>query len=229
MAKVVVIGLTGSLASGKTAVLGLLSSLALAQGINTLPYSLSDEVRSEVRRLGIPITRDVLKQTADSFRSAYGSGIWGARVAAKVQDDLLNLPEQRILVLVDGIRNPAEVDELRLCFGERFRLLAVNAPRDVLRSNLRRRKREDEAQRIVDDELELDKFIEKELGVGEPEYGHNVSACVELADYAPISNDGSLQDLESKIAKLANDYIFPLYDAQHGLPTVAERGRCGQS
>ena len=205
------IGLTGSLGSGKGSVAEILSTLARERGLKVAYYSLSDEIRKEVERRGIQLERDALKQTANEFRSKFGNGVWARRVASKIKQEHLPMEDIQMLIIIDAIRNIGEVHELRMQFGNQFRLLAVTAPRQVIQENLLRRRRYDESKLALLDEGELGKLIETEMGVGEPDFGHNVTACIEAADWPPIHNDGTLTDLERKVILLAEQHILPLF------------------
>jgi len=205
------VGLTGSLGSGKGSVAGTLLTFARERGLKVAYYSLSDEIRKEVERRGIQLERDALKQTANEFRSKFGNGVWARRVASKIKQEHLPMEDIQMLIIIDAIRNIGEVHELRMQFGNQFRLLAVTAPRQVIQENLLRRRRHDESKLALLDEGELGKLIETEMGVGEPDFGHNVAACIEAADWPPIQNDGTLEDLERKVILLAEQHIFPLF------------------
>ena len=206
------VGLTGVLGSGKGSVAETLSTLARERGLKVAYYSLSDEIRREVKRRGIQLERDALKRTANEFRSKFGNGIWARMVASKIKEEHLTpMEDAQMLIIIDAIRNIGEVQELRLQFGNQFRLLAVTAPRGVIQENLLRRRRHDESKQALLDEGELGRLIDTEMGVGEPDFGHSVAACIEAADWPPIENDGTLEDLERKAALLAQQHIFPLF------------------
>ena len=205
------VGLAGSLGLGKGSVADILSTLAREQGLKVAYYSLSDEIRKEVERRGIQLERDALKQTANEFRSKFGNGVWARRVASKIKQEHLPMEGTQMLIIIDAIRNIGEVHELRMQFGNQFRLLAVTAPRQIIQDNLLRRRRYDESKLALLDEGELGKLIETEMGVGEPDFGHNVAACIEAADWLPIRNDGTLEDLERKVILLAQQHISPLF------------------
>ena len=160
------IGLTGSLGSGKGSVAEILSTLARERGLKVAYYSLSDEIRKEVERRGIQLERDALKQTANEFRSKFGNGVWARMVASKIKEEHLPIEDTQMLIIIDAIRNIGEVQELRLQFGDQFRLLAVTAPRQVIQENLLRRRRHDESKQALLDEGELGRLIETEMGVG---------------------------------------------------------------
>ena len=207
------VGLTGPLGSGKGSVAEILSTLARQRGLEVVYYSLSDEIRKEAERRGIQLERDALKQTANVLRSKLGNGVWAGLVASRIKEEhFVVIADKDMLIIIDAIRNIGEVRELRAEFGNQFRLLAVTAPRGVIQENLLHRRREDESKRALLDTRELEKLIETEMGVGEPDFGHNVATCIEAADWPPIYNDGSLEDLRRKVLALAEQHIFVLFD-----------------
>ena len=93
-----IIGLTGKNGSGKTAVSEYLKSRGFEY------YSLSDEIREEMRSRGLEITRDVLIEIGNELRRQFGPGVLAERILSK-------LGNERNYV-VDSIRNPQEVDGL---------------------------------------------------------------------------------------------------------------------
>jgi len=104
-------------------------------------------------------------------------------VASKIKEEHFTLiKDTQMLIIIDAIRNIGEVHEPRMQFGSQFRLLAVTAPRQVIQENLLRRRRHDESKLALLDEGELGRLIETEMRVGEPDFGHNVAACIKAAD-----------------------------------------------
>jgi dephospho-CoA kinase len=203
------IGLTGPPGSGKGSVVEIITRLAEEEGLITQYFSLSDEIRHEARRRGVSAARENLKQIADELRAQQGSHIWAALTATKVEAYLATAGEQAGLLFIDGLRNPHEVKEMRRRFGQRFKLLGITAPAKDIQRNLKDRNRGDEASRVLEDERGLKALVSTEMGQGEPEYGHNIAACLAMADWPLIHNDGSLADLQEKVRLLVEQYIFP--------------------
>lgn len=212
---IVCLGITGPLASGKGSVAEVLSAIAHERGIKVAYYSLSDEIRKETERRGIQLERDALKQTANVYRSRLGNGVWAGLIASRIKEEhFASISDVNQLIIIDAIRNIGEVHELRTQFVNRFRLLAVTAPPEMIRRNLLRRGRSDESKRVLLDETEIENLIRTEMGAGEPGFGHNVAACIEEANWPPIHNDGSLEDLERKVRILADQEILALFSSQ---------------
>lgn len=208
----VYLGLTGPLGSGKGTVADILALMAKNKNIRVIYHSLSNEVRREVNYRSREQERGILKEVADHVRSKIGAAAWAMSVVYTIKNEISELSDDelgRLLVIVDGIRNPKEVYELQTQFGSRFFLQAVIAPPEIVQGNIKRRKRKDEGEEIVNNDAKILELHQSEMGAGEPVYGHNVSACVELANLPIINNDGSLSDLEKKAAILLNNYIIP--------------------
>jgi dephospho-CoA kinase len=96
-----IVGLTGTLASGK----GVVSEYFKEKGYVYL--SLSDELRALARERGIEITRENLQNLGDEMRAKEGVGFLAKLVVKRIKE---NNYENAI---VDGIRNPGEIIELK--------------------------------------------------------------------------------------------------------------------
>ena len=93
-----IIGLTGSLAAGK----GVVSNFLREKGFVYL--SLSDELRVIAKEKKIEVTRESLQNLGNQLRENFGSGI----LAQRIYDKIANQEYKK--AIVDGIRNPAEVE-----------------------------------------------------------------------------------------------------------------------
>ena len=110
MTPAVIVGLTGSNASGKGEVSAYLERL----GFHV--HSLSDIIREEAKKQGFPPEREHLIRIGNALRAASGPG-----ALAEMLLDRLGSRD-----VVDSIRNPAEVAVLRR--NPQFRLLGIEAP-----------------------------------------------------------------------------------------------------
>ena len=182
--KNVKIGLTGPLASGK----GEVSKYLKSKGFNYI--SLSDMVREELRKRELEETRENLMMVGNSLRKEEGAGVLGKRVREKIKAE-----PSELNWVIDGIRNPAEIKELRKM--ENFFLLAVAAPKETLIKRVKSRKRGSDP--LSDDEIE--KKLIREWGIGEPPDGQQVGACMGEADFF-VMNDGTLEELHNYLSSL---------------------------
>lgn len=177
------IGLTGRMASGKGEVVAALEQ----HGYRYI--SLSDIVREEVARRGRDVSRAEMQDIGNSLRKSGGAGVLGKRVREKIS------ASGREKWVIDGIRNPAEVIELREI--DSFCLIGIDAGIDIIIQRIKSRDRDtDKAE-----EAELRKRLEREWGIGEPEDGQQVGKCMAAADFI-IRNDGTLKELRSEISRV---------------------------
>ena len=180
-----IIGLTGPMASGKSTVIGAL----IKEGYKVI--TLSDMVREECRKQGRPEEREELMDVGQNLRSEFGAGVLAKRTLEKVEK------QGGDKWVVDGIRNPAEVNELRK--HPDFVLIANIAPEQMIIDRIFSRKRSDDTL----DEDAIRKKLRREMGEGEPEDGQQVGKCIEMADYT-FNNIVAFKEVESEFLKLYN-------------------------
>ncbi len=206
-----ILGLTGPLGSGKGTVIDMLAKLAQERGFAVVRLSLSDMLRAELRQRGIPLERPNLKRVGDELRAERGPGALAALTIPEIDREMAALPGIRTLLLVDGIRNPGEVRTLRDRYGQQFRLVGINAAPEKILNHLQARRREDEPAHVLADSEQLRSVIAAEMGgSASSEFSHNVAACLAMADWPPLMNDGALDDLENAVRALAASVIFPM-------------------
>ena len=172
-----VIGLTGYNASGK----GIAAQYLQRKGYR--PHSLSDVLRAEAKILGRDEKRETLIELGNALRKQFGPGALAKRI----------LPRLGKKDVVDSIRNPGEIEELRKLEG--FLLIGVDAPVAV------RFKRAVERGR-AGDAATLEQFVEHEnLENLKDPANQQLGECLKLAD-AVLVNDGRPEDLFAKIDAL---------------------------
>ncbi len=174
------IGLTGMMASGKGEVVKILEELGYKY------ISLSDIVREEVALAGKPVSRSEMQDIGNRLRSEGGPGILGKRIYEKLSGS----PAGKWII--DGIRNPHEVTELRNLIP--FSLIAVISDRDLIMKRLKERLRDTD----IADNNQLNIRLDREWGINEPEGGQQVGKCVEISDYF-IDNNQSIEELKKKV------------------------------
>jgi dCMP deaminase len=164
-----IIGLTGTLASGK----GVVSEFLKKQGFVYL--SLSDELREISKEIKIELTRENLQNLGNKLREENGAGVLARLVIKKIQDRGYNK------AIVDGIRNPTEVAELRKV--KEFFLVSVDAPPEIRFKRIVERNRENDPK-IWEDFLKVDMRDQGEAD----ERGQQVRKCMNLSDFQLINN-----------------------------------------
>jgi len=175
-----IIGLTGRNAAGKTEVSEYLKSRGFEY------FSLSDEIREEIRNRKLEITRDLLIEVGNELRSRFGPGVLAERI-------LRRLGHERNYV-IDSIRNPSEVEVLR-SRGD-FTLLGVEADRTSRFERSRLRGREG-AVRTLEEFIQEE---ERELSSNDPA-SQQLIATQKMAD-GVLRNDDSIEGLHCRLDEL---------------------------
>lgn len=172
-----VIGVTGPNAAGKGEVSAYLSRLGF-----TL-HSLSDIVREEAARRGLPPEREHLIRIGTMLRESGGSSVLAERL----------IPRLGAKDVVDSIRNPAEVEALRRVPG--FVLIGVQAP-----ARLRFERSRERARPGDPETFEAFAARERQENSSNPA-GQQLQATFALADHV-VDNDGDLEALHRKVDAL---------------------------
>lgn len=174
------IGLTGTMASGKGETVNIFKTLDFAT------ISLSDIVREEASKKGHhKINRQDMQDIGNELRKREGTAFLARRVREKIQSS------EKKKWIIDGIRNPAEVRELKKLGS--FYLIGIQSDREIILKRIQWRKRE--TDRIS--QVELENLIDREWGKGEGNNGQRVGACIKMSDYI-IENNRGLADLKKK-------------------------------
>ncbi len=171
-----VVGLVGYIASGKSTV----SEHFIDRDFKY--YKLSDAIRRECEKKGLEITRVNLQNVGNQLREQHSGSVLAQKTLEAAQDDKL--------VIIDGIRNPEEIEYLRE-HAQAF-IVGVVAPQYVRLERYIKR-----AQERGEDGMTKAAFYranQREKGIGEDENGQQVGACLEMVDYT-IENTGSLDNL----------------------------------
>lgn len=177
------VGLTGRMASGKGEAVRILG------GYGFRAVSLSDIVRREAALGGGDVSRARMQDIGNRLRAQGGAGVLGRRV----RELILAAPEPRWVI--DGIRNPAEVLELRKIGA--FHLIGIECDVATILARMRARARATDAM----GEEELRAGLEREWGLNEPEGGQQVGPTLAMADFV-IRNDGTLADLKTRLDEI---------------------------
>ena len=174
------VGLTGRMASGKGEAVRLLQERGFTY------VSLSDIVRCEAARENPEVSRARMQDIGNRLRAEGGAGVLGRMVRERI----LAATEPRWVI--DGIRNPAEVQELKKL--ESFFLVGVDSDIPTILARMRQRGRATDAVA----EKELRAALEREWGSGEPADGQQVGPTLALADFT-IANNGTLDELRARL------------------------------
>jgi dephospho-CoA kinase len=181
------IGLTGRMGSGKGEAVKILEELGYTY------TSLSDIVREEIAKLGRDVTRAETQDIGNRLRREGGAGVLGKRIREKIESSLPSIDKW----VIDGVRNPSEVVELRKL--HTFYLLGIDTNPEIIIERIKARKR---ATDLLDDS-ELRKRLDREWGIGEPEDGQQVGKCIPIADFI-VSNNSDLEHFKIDILNVLN-------------------------
>ncbi len=175
------VGLTGRMASGKG------EAVRLLQGLGFIYISLSDIVRREAARDGgETVSRNRMQDIGNRLRAEGGAGVLGRLV----REQVTAAGEARWVI--DGIRNPAEVLELRKIAG--FYLVGIDSDIPTILARMKKRARATDAV----SEAELRAALAREWGEGEPAGGQQVGPTMAMADFK-VANNGTLAELKARL------------------------------
>jgi dephospho-CoA kinase len=182
-----VIGLSGTIASGK----GTVADILKVKGFNYI--ALSSVIKDELIKKGMPITRITMQDMGNELRSAKGGAALASIALGKFRSYSTPL-------IIDGIRNVDEITFLRK--NSNFVLIGIDAPIELRWKRVQVRNRDS-------DLLNHDRFIiddARDRGFNEPLNGQQVGMCLVQADYL-INNDEEFSGPKenSKLYKEVNE------------------------
>lgn len=201
------IGLTGLPSSGKGEFVTILKKMLNDKNIIFTYYSLSNELRKEARKRGLTIKRDVLHNLGNEIRSQHGNGILSLKLCKKISKELTQVVNtDRMVIIIDGIRNPEEVLVFRKEFGDSFSLIAIKVPIVEVLKRLSNRSRQDENTKVLKHKNAAFQMVIRESGEGEPSHGININECMTMAEYA-IDNSMNREHLTQQVEELYESLI----------------------
>ncbi|OGI22426.1 MAG: hypothetical protein A2808_02905 [Candidatus Moranbacteria bacterium RIFCSPHIGHO2_01_FULL_55_24] len=172
-----IIALTGEMGSGKDTVAKYLREKYGAQS-----FRFSDVLRTLLRELELPITRENLTGLSQALRALYGENVLALSIARKASV----LPADTLLV-IDGIRRESDL----LPFREQgeIMLIYIDAPLETRFERIQKRmQNEDEAEKTLE-EFKGDHELETEIQV--PLLREKATAV--------IDNSGTLEELFAQV------------------------------
>ena len=173
-----IIGLTGKNAAGKGEIANHLKSKGFVY------FSLSDALRDEATIRGLDHSRNILINLGNELRKKFGNGILAERINEKILESKKVFPEKTFFV-VDSIRNPGEIKELRK--NEGFLLVGVVTDEKIRFQRLLKRGRIGDATTFEEFKKQEDRENNNEAS------GQQLDKCLELAD-KHISSNGTIEE-----------------------------------
>lgn len=184
----IIFGLTGQPSSGKDTLAEHLESLGFFH------VSTSGLIKEEMRGLGIPTDRAHTSAFAIECRKERGAGYLADIAVKKIRE------KGSLKSVVSGLRNTAEVENLKNAFGKDFVLLAVEAPIGTRYLWVVGRNR-------TGDNISFEQFkAEEDKEKMGDKNTHQVDAVIEMADKV-ILNNGTRDEFLQKVEKLAKEFI----------------------
>ena len=180
-----IIGLTGKNAAGKGEVAKFLQDRGFYYS------SLSDELRAELKRRRLELTRDHLTRIGNELREKNGPAVLAERI-------LQHLGHSRNYV-IDSFRNPGEVQAFQR--RKDFVLWAVTAKPEIRFERIKRRARENDP-----DTLAHFLAVEQREAHNTDPTKQSLNACERMAD-ARIPNNLSLDDLHKRLTTLLKSVL----------------------
>jgi len=172
-----IIGLTGENCSGK----GTIAEYLMKKGFYYL--SLSDVIREEVASDGNEITRERLIAKGNELRENFGRSVLAKKTIEKIESDKN--------YVVDSIRNPSEVNELKKI--NNFFLIYVTASQNIRFERMKIRGRESDPK-TFEEFIKLEKIENK----NREDYKQNLEDTKKMSD-KKIENEGSITNLYDKV------------------------------
>jgi dephospho-CoA kinase len=173
-----IIGLTGMNAAGK----GTVASYLKSKGYVSM--SLSDVIRDELKKAGIPETRESLVKMGNDLRSEHGPDALAELMARKIESSGSSL------FAVDSIRNPAEVERLRKMQG--FILIGIDAPVQMRYDRAMKRGRLENAASVEEFKAQ------EKREMSDLAHAQQLHSCMKMIDLL-IINDGTIDALHEKM------------------------------
>lgn len=172
-----IIGLIGTIASGK----GLISEYLKSKGFQQI--ILSDFIKKELEKENKSFSRTNLQDKGNELRNKFGAGILAIKALEGINKEN---------VVIDGIRNLAEIDEIKK---KNAIIIGIDAPVEV------RWKRYEKG--LKENIKSYKEFIERDLRDRKEqiEHGLQIDQCLEKADFKIINNLGK-EDLYRKVERV---------------------------
>lgn len=181
-----IIGLTGTCGAGKDTVAEYLEKKK-----GYIHFSLSDVLRKELEKSGIPAVRENLIRVGSELRASEGHAVLAKRALEGF------LPGRNFVIT--SIRHPAEIEELRK-HGDFF-MVTVDAPAQLRFDRIRKRQRKGDPE-TLERLLELEKLESQSSGSGQ-----QLGECMKQADHILVNDAQTLEGLSEKIESMLTAFV----------------------
>lgn len=178
-----IIGITGQMASGKTTI-----AEYIIEKYGATSHRFSTPLRDILNRIYVENTRENLQKLSEPLRAAFGEDTLAKVIAHDVQADTSHL------IVVDGVRRPADVAYLKDVEG--FILLALTAEMKIRYERLTQRTENVDDQNKTFEQFQKDHEQEPEQKIDEVSQGADIT----------LENNGSVEDLFAQVDALLKQY-----------------------
>jgi deoxycytidylate deaminase/dephospho-CoA kinase len=196
-----IIGLTGRFGAGCTTTSNFFVKNRI---LNCKNYSISTFLKDKAKKE----IADFDKKTSEERRKILqdlGDNLRKEKLSALVDHIIKDIKENNVTnAVIECIRNPGEVKELRSVFSNRFFLLAIDSETET---RWKRVEKLYNGNRVSFDINDL-----RDAGEDQPYYGQNVKKCIELADILINSEENFYKENETKDEIVIDSYGQKLSD-----------------
>ncbi len=180
----IIIGLVGSLASGKET-----TKKYLVEKYSAQDCRFSSILRDVLNRLALPVSRENLQNLSTVLRANFGEDL----LASAIASDASNLDAD--VVVIDGVRRFTDIEHLQVL--PNFILVKIDADPKIRYERMKLRN-----ENVGDKEKTLEEFIED----GNAEADRQIPEVMKIAKYA-IDNSGTLPELYAQIEKIIEECL----------------------
>jgi dephospho-CoA kinase len=176
-----IIGLTGTIASGKSTIAEILKKKSFEH------HTYSDILRKEAKKLGIEETRENLQRLGNKIKEeSKNLGILSRLIIENATTEN---------IIADGIRTVDEITELKK--HPNTYVIGIDAPQKIRYERLSSRKRSGDPL-TFEEFKKIDEYENKGLSPGQ-----NIGDCLKHVDFF-INNDTTVNQLRNNVEKILN-------------------------
>jgi len=171
-----ILAFTGMPWSGKS------EAVKIAKSKKVPIIRMGDLVWDETKKQGLDLNDKNVGFVANNMREKHGKDIWSKKTIEKIKS-----MRKKDTIIIDGIRNPEEIDLFKKELGSDFVIIAIKASDEIRRKRALSRGRIDDSDNIK----ELEIRDKRELGWG-------LGKVLESADIA-INNEGKIEEFRGQV------------------------------
>ena len=176
-----VLAVCGMPASGK----GVFAAILKDRGIPIL--SMGDMIREEVRHRQLQESPEIFGEIASQLRQEFGEEV----LASRLMKSIFNLQPHHALILIEGMRGTAELEEFRTHLKSDLIVVGIHADKETRFSRVLKRKRSEDGNRS---QFEIRENREK---------GWGLETLIQNADKI-IENESTIQEFSYEVLAWLN-------------------------